>query len=577
MKPANLFRRAGAFTLFALALTTFMPTPARAEAVPSSKVLPDDVYFYFSVPSVQELKARWSKTSFGQIQNDPAFNEFNGQIKELMDKAGREFEQQTKMKIQDLLDVPTGEVAFSVIKPPQGALALVGFLDFGKSEDMVDQLLAKLEDVLKEENADRKVQEFKNTRIVVYKMPGADQQQGPIKPGFSYFVKDTQFVVSSEVSALESVLNNWDGQGQRTFANNRIFDAIMRKCKSDNEKPVFQYFFDPIGTLKAGMSAFGGENQQAMMVMNLVLPLSGLNDFRGMGGTVDWATGGYETVSKSMLYVNQPPQGLLNLFLFPAADLSPPPWVGENTQTYMGVNWDLEAAYDAIESMVDQFRGAGTLEGMIDNIANEPGGPGIHIKKDIVDQLSGRFHLSMLGVDNLEQEVPKFLASVGVRNTKTMQDLLAKVIKNQNAPVKTRDFRGETIMEIEEGNAKFSLSVFNNAIVFTTDASLLEGVIRGDRTQKPLADSAAYRQMSKTIPAKTSMLTFQDTEGQIKPIYEAARQGKLGNADIPPEAKTLLESLPPFEAVKKYLPVTVGYTIPDENGVFSTSISQTKN
>ena len=296
-----------------------------------------------------------------------------------------------------------------------------------------------------------------------------------------------------------------------------------------------------------------------------------------MGGAADWATDGYESVSKSMLYVNQPPQGLLNLFLFPATDLAPPQWVGENTQTYMGVNWDLDAAYEAIESMVDQFQGAGTLEGMIDGLANQPGGPGIHIKKDIIDQLNGRFHLAMQGVDNIEQQVPKFVASVGVRNTKAMQDIFAKVIKSQNAPVKTRNFRGETIMEVDEGGpVKPAFSVFNNAIVFTSEVSLLEGVIRGDRTQKPLADSAAFRQMAKMIPAKTSMLTYQDTENQVKVIYEAARKGDLGNADIPPEAKTLLESLPPFEALKKYLPVTVGYTVPDENGVVSVSVSQTK-
>jgi hypothetical protein len=106
---------------------------------------------------------------------------------------------------------------------------------------------------------------------------------------------------------------------------------------------------------------------------------------------------------------------------------------------------------------------------------------------------------------------------------------------------------------------------------------LLEGVIRGDRTQKPLAESAAYRQVARNIPAKTSMLSFQNTDEQIRVIYESARKGDLGNADIPPEAKALLESLPPFEALKKYLPITGGYTIPDENGVLSVSVSQMKD
>lgn len=577
MKPTNLLRRVWALPLLALAATMFAPAPATAQTVPTAQVLPDDVYLYFSVPSVQELKARWDKTSFGRIAADPAFEDFNNELQELMEKATREFEQQTEMKLPDLLDVPTGEVSFAVTKPPQGQVAVTGFVDFGKSEDVVDQLLARLEDAMDDQNADRKVQEFKNTRIVVYKLPAAGQEQGPIKPGFSYFVKDNQFVVSNEVSALEAVLTNWGGQARDTFANNRIFEQIMQKCKTGNEKPVFQWFFDPVGSLKAAVSAFGGDNPQAAMVMNLFLPLSGLNDFRGMGGTADWATKDYEGLSKTMLYVNQPPQGLLNLFLFPPADLTPPKWVSQEAQAYVAANWDVEAAYDAVESMVDQFRGAGTLEGVIEDIANRPDGPGIHLKKDVFDQLSGRFYMINQGVESLEQNVPKFLVSVGIEDTKTVQDLFAKVIKNQNAPVKTRDFRGETIMEFSNGPATVAVSVFNNAVMVTSNVSLLEQIIRGDRTKKPLVDSAAYRQITDAIPEKTSIFSFQDSDAQMKVLYEAARKGQFGEAEIPPEAQNLFKTLPPFEALKKYLPVSASYTIPDENGVLSVNLSQMKD
>ena len=180
-----------------------MQAPAlEAESVPSARVLPSDVYVYFSIPSVTELKARWGKTAFGKIQNDPAFADFKKEIEDFLEKATREFETQTRMKVKDLLDIPTGEVAVALMKPPKEKLAAVAFLDFGKSEDVVDQLLAKLEDAMDAQNADRKVQEFENTRIVVYTMPNAEKEKGPFKPGFSYFVKDTQLVLSTHVSAL---------------------------------------------------------------------------------------------------------------------------------------------------------------------------------------------------------------------------------------------------------------------------------------------------------------------------------------------------------------------------------------
>lgn len=582
MKRAISLRGIGALTLLALVATAFSPRPVSAQVAPVAKLLPDNVYLYFSVPSVQELKARWNKTKLSEIRNDEAFKEFNAQVEEFLEKATREFETQTQMKVKDLLDIPSGEVAAAVVRPPGGKkMAVVGFLDFGKSEDVVDQLLSKLEDAMDKENADRKVQDFKNTRIVVYTLPNNIQEEGPlnVKPSFCYFVKDTMLVVSSEVSALESVLDNWGGKADRNFANNRIFQRIMEKCKTDNAKPVTEWFFDPIEMLKAGvaMAAEGDPNiQNVQLGMAFFLPLSGLNDFRGMGGTSDLAVDGYESVSKTMMYINQPPQGLLNLFLFPASDLTPPAWVGEKTQQYAAGSWDVESAYDAVEKMVDQFSGPGAFEKQINDLADQP--PGIHVKKDIVDLLDGRFYFVNQGVEvenpeQLDKAIPKFLVSVGVRNTKDAQDLVTKLTKDQ-ASIKTRNFRGETIMEVQNEDAKFAFSIFNNAVMITSDVSMLESVIRGDRAQKPLADSAVYQQITKTFPEKTSILSFQQTDEQIKQVYELLRKGEFGNSEVPEEAKTLFQKLPPFEALKKYLPIAAGYTVPVENGVFSTNVSQ---
>jgi hypothetical protein len=575
MTRSPLSRWGGVFALAALVLVGLAPRPVAAQAASSAKVLPTDVYLYFSVPSVQELKARWNKTQFSQIRQDPAFGDFVGELEKLYEQASQEFEKETKLKLDDILNLPSGEVSLAVVKPPRGQLAGVGFVDFGKSEELVDQLLAKLEEGLKQENAERKVQDFKNTRIVVYAFPKAQDLPASFKMDLAYFIKDTQFVVSNDVSALESILTNWDGNGDRSFAANKVYAQIMEKCKTGNAEPVIKWFANPIELLKAGLNLAAEGNPQVMMAMGF-LPLLGLNDFRGMGGTMDMGTDGNESISKSMLYVDQPPQGLLNLFKFPATDLKPPAWVGADSQAYIAANWDVEAAYEAVETLVDTFQGAGALDRIIDDLAERPGGPGIHIKKDVLDQLNGRFYLVNHGVEKVDQAIPKMAISIGVRNAKTMQDFIAKIIKMPGVPAKTRNFRGETIIEFEAPETTVGLAVVNNSIMVCTDVALLEGVIRGDRAQQSLVDSPLYRQVVKDFPEKTSILTFSQTDDQLKVIYEALRGGQLANADLPQEAKDVLSKLPEFDAMKKYLPVSGGYTIPDENGVFSISISQAK-
>ena len=199
-----------------------------------------------------------------------------------------------------------------------------------------------------------------------------------------------------------------------------------------------------------------------------------------------------------MLYVDQPPQGLLNLFRFPATDLAPPKWVGENTQAY------------AVETLVDTFQGAGALDRIIDDLADRPNGPGIHLKKDILDQLSGKFYMANMGVSNLEQGIPKLMFSIGVRNTKTTQDFIAKMLKQDGVKATTRTFQGETIVEFEApNNVTPGLCVVNDSILVSSDVSLVEQAIRGDRAQKPLAESPMYRQIAKAFPEKVSIVSFQ--------------------------------------------------------------------
>ncbi len=571
MKIAIRNRLGGIFAAIAVGVASLGLAPASATAaVPSAKTLPSEVYLYLSVPSVQELKARFNKTSLSKIQNDPAFADFIKQIESGLEQASKDFERETKMKLKDLLDIPTGEVALTVLKPPRGQVAAIAFVDFGESKKVVNDLLTKLEDAMEKENVDRKVQQAENTEIVVYTFPN-ENQRGPIKPQFAYFVKGSQFVVSNEISALESVLTRWDGKAPRTLADNRIYKHIMDKCKTGNDEPVFKWYLNPIESVKAGVMAAAEGNPQAAMVLGL-MPLLGLNDFRGMGGTGDWAVNGYESVSKSLLYVDQPPQGLLNMFRFPATDLAPPKWVSAKTQTYLAGNWDMNAAYEAVETLVDTFQGAGALDRVIDDLADKPEGPGLHIKKDILDQLSGRFIMTSDGVENIGDEVPKMMFSIGVRDSKKAKDVIAKILKKDGGQTKTRNFRGETIVEFDAGQTTAGLSVVNNAIMISTNVSTLEQVIRGDRTQTPLAESATYRQLAKQFPAKTSFIVYQDIAGQIKLIYETARKGDFDN----PEIKVDFTTLPPFEALEKYLPVSGGYTIPDENGVLSISFDQLK-
>ncbi len=101
----------GLFVVAAAVL--FAAQSARAaDKVPADRLLPPDVKAFVSIRSVQEVKKRWPQTLFGQLQRDEDVAEFRKAVESQLSELSAEWEKQIGLKIKDLLDVPSGEVAF---------------------------------------------------------------------------------------------------------------------------------------------------------------------------------------------------------------------------------------------------------------------------------------------------------------------------------------------------------------------------------------------------------------------------------------------------------------------------------
>jgi hypothetical protein len=102
--------------------------------------------------------------------------------------------------------------------------------------------------------------------------------------------------------------------------------------------------------------------------------------------------------------------------------------------------------------------------------------------------------------------------------------------------------------------------VVDNSLMLTTDVALLEQVIRADKDEQPLVDSPAYRRVAQYFPSRTSLLGFQKQDAHFAAVYEMFRTGDTTMPGLD------ASKLPPFSDIKKYLPPTGIYAIPDERG-----------
>lgn len=572
----NRWLRVGTVWLaLATALLPRLSLRAEDEAVPTDRLLPREVSVYVSVPDVDELKARFAKTAFGTLTQDSAFASFKGEITKALEGVSSAIEKELGVSLKELLEIPSGEFAFAVLTPQGKKPAVVMFLDFGDNEKTVDALMEKAEKAL-EENAESDDEEIDGTKITTWTFKnGADKPNQLV-----YFVKNTMLVASSDLDTAKGVLARWDGKHSDTFADNDNYNLILEKCSTDDEDGLFVWYVNPMGLIQAAVTQVAAQNPQAALAMGFLDPL-GITALKAIGGSADMATENFDGITKTFMVIEQPTKGLMNVFQFPAIEQKPPKWVSTNTSAWFSLNWDIAGAYTAIESVVDMFSGPGTVAARIDQIAQQEGGPKVHLKKDVIDVVSGRIQVVMEPGKKKDDEPAqdRVVVALGLKDAKKFQATLTKLTKMAGFPGQTREFKGATIIEFELPDFSGSLepkmaglAIGQEQLMFSNDVTVIEAMLRGDTDGDALVDSAAYKSIVEHLPAKASIVSYSRNDSQVKTLWDMAKGGQAG-AFLP---QIDFSKLPEFDTVKKYLTPNGGYSVPDKKGVLFVSFGTKK-
>lgn len=563
-----------------------------ADTIPAERRLGTDVIAYLSIRNISEMKAAWGKTQLGQLIQDKDLAPFLKQFEAPWAKLTEDFDKEVGIPLSDIIEVPHGEFAIAVVHSPGKQMGLVACMDFGEKKEVVEKLLEKMHKALTEDDkAKRSEEEIDGTQVVVYTFPDESEDEGDDDDkakkskstnALTYFIKDTHLVVGSRVEVLKNVLTRWDGQHERIFADKQVYKYLKEKCNGENAEtaPHMTFYIDPIGILKGGMAMSGVDSTQTAVVLGM-LPSLGLDKLKAIGGTVDMGTEEFDTVSRALVYIEQPPSGVLNAFQFPVKDLTPPKWVSANVSTYGAVNWDVLAVYNTVETLYDTFAGMGALGKMVDDLAEQEDGPKIHIKNDFIDQVTGT--ITIVGNVPEQAEVltgERYLIGIELKEEAALRKLMEKLSDLDGFPGKVREFEGEKIFEMpaEEDDEKDNpfhpaVAIVKKQLMLATHVQELENTLRADADKETLADSEAYKLIAKRFPEQTSSISFQRSDAQLKMIYEALKNGTLtealGNDDFQLDTSTL----PEFDVLKKYFQPSGGYMKPDERGWFMMGFS----
>lgn len=420
--------------LMITSLLTISATTNAQERPTGVQLFPEDTVLLIQTRSVPNLIERFQKTSIGMMLNDEKLAPI---VESLYGSAADGFQENITeflgVSLDDLTNLPKGEVSFGLVAPKRDDLAVMFIFDVGEDDETMETLIAKaLEEVTK--NGGTKETEMEGeTEIVSLAGDGDD----PIH----YFERKGTLVACSNIELLRTTIQRWDGTEEkrtRTLAQNRKFLNVMSRCKgAKNDPPQIKFFVDPIGIFKGATRG----DASAGIYMGVVR-LMGLDGLSAIGASMSMAPKNFDYVFHAHVSLANPRAGVVRAIAIKNGDVTPEDWVPYDVTQYVTGNWDFDLMYNEIEKIYNSYYGEDAFLELVDEQVNER--LELLLKEDLVDNLDGRFSLATFYAEKEKINGQSNLLSINLKEghdfEEKIESLLEKFDTSEN--FKKKSYKG---------------------------------------------------------------------------------------------------------------------------------------
>ena len=420
------------FIFSSLTFASLLPVASARPTAP--QMFPYNTVVYLRVADFPEMKTDFARTALGAIRNDETVAPLVNRLYSELLSAFPQIEEELGVTLDDLLKLPTGEVAISLAVTDTARPMFALIADVGDNTVTANKLIERAEFEHISNAGDLIEETIGETEVTIFRNPGDDDD-------VYIFIKEETVVICSSELMVTHLINAWEGTAEETDRNlsdNRKFTDIMRNSVgADNYQPQISFFADPLTLINATTR----DNFQAQAVMAL-LPTLGVDGFKAVGGSLILAPPGFDSVAHFHLALGTPRRGVLNLLTFGSGDMTPEAWVPSDVADYSTVFWDLEKTYGEVEKLVDQILGAGYFENLVEENVNTP--TGWNLYEDVISQIDGR--LTMIGkvIEPVRLNSLSRLISVKLKDPTLFAKFIDTNIDQFGDSLQTKEHRGTT-------------------------------------------------------------------------------------------------------------------------------------
>ncbi|MBI1321743.1 hypothetical protein GC170_00945 [bacterium] len=547
--------------------------------------LPKNTLVFAKVVNAAALRKAFEQTSFGRMIQDPALKDVVEDVEKNLKEFSSDVKKAAGLSLKELLDLPTGEMNIAIIptSDPKIPAGYYASCDAGTNEKAFADAMAKLIAFGTEKGSKVSDEEFQGVTIRKIESEVKDEDGESVKMTFAVAKTGTVHHVASTVDILKSVIK---GAAADNLASVPEYRKATTKFRKGSQ---LQLFANVPSIVKVGIQAAAANADNAQVdaqQIETIVNMLGLGGVKAIASSVSLNDPEFDMVTTNSIILEKPVEGLLKVFKLQPSKLEPEAWVPGDVVSYQTMGWDFDSAYNGINDIVNMFN-PGFLNVLEQQLVGPNGGDPLSLQKDIFGPLGNRVTIISDITKPVKEDSQRTLFAVALDDPNGFAKTLEKLFDLAELQPKKREFQGTTIYDIEPDLAaaggvnveagKLSIAIAKNSLFVTSNVTLLESVLRGGSSK--LADSPAYKAVSKHFPASTSSISFSAAEEASRATYEMLKQGQLdqaldaaaqqaGRGDAPDVGQLFdPKKLPDFSVFAKYMSNGGGYSVVDEDGV----------
>ncbi|MCL6503272.1 MAG: hypothetical protein K6T86_11340 [Pirellulales bacterium] len=545
----------------------------------SETLLPPETKAWLSVPNLPELLDSWNRTELSRLFTEGGMREFAEDLqRQILEKWSRTH-QRLGLQLADFEGLATGELALAVVQTEQGA-ALAALADVRGNEASAAEALAEVSRALIEKKAQKQEMQIEGIVLTVFQVPA--KRRGDLPTQVVYFLHGGLLVASDHLPLAEQLAARCGGGQGDSLAQQPAFTAVLNRCRETAGElaPQVRWWVDPFGLARA-MRASERPPREHNPDWLAILANQKFDAILGVGGHVNFAHGKYGILHRTVVYAPQPYQLAMRMLAFPNGhEFAPPPWVPRNVATYATFQWDMKQAFDCFGSLFDEVYGEpGTWEDTLREIAEDPTGPRINIRRDLIAHLGTRamvmrdyklpitpqserrlFAAEVRDTDALRASIDKMMESDPSAHRRQIAgydvwEVIAEQVGDTELDIENPEIEaalpgdtaddladeGEDAMSASSGIPNSAVAVAHGCLLVASHVDLLEKVLAEVPATQQLAVDADFLQVTAELEklglSAHCARAFARTDEQFRITYELFRTGKM------PEADTLLGRL----------------------------------